>query len=823
MSAYIRPGVTVTQVFVNTQPAVAAFSLPNVVVGPAFQLVSSDLLGTYTGIQSSYAYASLMGGAQVDLSETAEDEVFPITRRDVAVALKNVTVEIKASADTGAPGSSLLQFTDPTSGAFQKVLAGDKVVVEPTPGVTIVAAQTDGQSSATSGQRDRLTAGTPGQFANVKVGDTVTVTGSSPSIAGAPTVIAKSGDTLKLSADINDGAGDSSAVQYSITGDRGVATAGSYRVKTKVDNNTLTLESPLPVNEAPLTYSVQRQVAEIDLPRVTTLSDPGFLPSANDVQLPAGLQYTLGSDNFDIVAATVYADYRALRNDMAASLEEFSSLADLQAFFGVDQIHPANPLAFGLNVALLNSVTPTNGLGLDGEAMSDELLSHENAFSVLKLNEMYAIVPLTQSPAVHQIYNTFVTDMSQPGKKKECVVLINRKIFLTEVLQQQSTTSTSLSGARTIVATQADGVSTGAQPTHLNDPTTDAFLNVQKGDTVVVVSGTNAIAGNVTVQSKTDNNNLVLSGAIVSGDTSDLVYYIVRQDGLAADGQAFYDRNASFISEGVAPGHYLNVLSGDQKGRYKIGQVVSEKDLVLAASINGVTSLQPGIDYQIDRDLSKSEQATALAGYSSSMGSRRVVNLWPDVLEGPVGSNVQKLPGFYGCCAYGALTTGLPTQRGFTNLSISGFLGLEHSTGYFNDEQLDTIAGGGTFVLIQNGQEQPLFCRHQLTTDRSSIKFQEYSVTKNVDFIAKYIRTSYGSFPGFYNIVDTTMDELRTRAGGIIKFLKEDTKLPQIGGVIKSGSLKSLAEDPDRIDTVKPKFAFDIPIPLNNLDVEIDV
>ena len=66
--AYRRPGVTVTQEFVGLAPALAAFSLPCVAVGPAYQIVDNDTLGTYTGQQNTYSYASVMGGAVVDLA-----------------------------------------------------------------------------------------------------------------------------------------------------------------------------------------------------------------------------------------------------------------------------------------------------------------------------------------------------------------------------------------------------------------------------------------------------------------------------------------------------------------------------------------------------------------------------------------------------------------------------------------------------------------------------------------------------------------------------------------------------------------------------------
>lgn len=816
--AYRKPAVTVIQEFVGLVPALAAFSLPTVVVGASYQLVDDDLLGTYSGVLQEYDYASLIGGAQVDLEELDSEELFPATKKPVEVFIRSAEVEIVSSQTTGAGSGT--SFTDATLSQFENVLAGDLVVIVPELGVEIVSAQTNGVTTDSVGLQDRLTAGTSGQFANVKVGDTVTVTGGTNTNTGSYEVLVKiSNDVLKLDANINDGVGPSTDVAYSIAGDRGVSTEGEYRVRSKTDDNTLVLESPLAEAEAPLTYSIKREVDEIALDR-----DPldGFTAAEDNISLPAALEYVLDSNSFPILSGDVYANYRALRNDLAANVKSFSRLSDVQAFFGLTQITPQNPLAYGLSIQLQNTTTSVNGLGLDGNAVTDEVLSFQAAADVLALTEMYAIVVLTQNPAIHQLMKTHVEGLSQPEKRKERVVIVNRLLITEETVKDESTTSVLTSGARIIVNTQVDGSALLATPTVLNDATTDQFLNVQKGDTVVITGGTDAILGEFSVVTKNSNNQLTLDGNIVSANSTDLEYYIVRKDGLGANGTTFYDRNATFISDGVAAGMYVRILSGSLAGDHRIATITSEKELELD-QVPGVTTLQTAIDYEVFRDLSKDEQATFLKGYSSALGSRRVVNVWPDIVQAPVGQTLQDLPGFYAGCSVGAMTTGLPTQQGFTNLTVSGFLGLKHSTGYFTDDQLDIIADGGTFIFGQEGDEQPLFVRHQLTSDRSAIKFQEYSVTKNVDFVAKFLRNTYKPFIGVYNIIDTTKDELKGTAKAVMTFLKDDTRLPRIGGVVRDGQLTLLEESETQIDTIKMRFKFSIPIPLNNLDITIEV
>lgn len=824
MTAYRKPGVTVTQEFVGLVPALAAFALPCVVVGPAYQLVDADSLGNYHGSQSAHAYTSLLGGAAVDLEDLGNLEAFPAAKKPIAVFLKNAKIEIISAQTDGAVSGDV--FTDASAGQFDDVLAGDSIIVTEALGLTVLAAQVNGSSTNVPGMLDRLT-GTADQFAAVKLGDSVVISGGSNTLAGTYTVAVKISNTiLKLSAAINDNLGVSLDVAYSITGNRGTINQGAYRVKTKVDANTLVLEGQMAdTPETLLHYSVQRVVASIQLARVSALSSNGFVASASAITLPSNsvLQYMVGAIPHPIVSGSVYADYRALRTDKAAAPSEYTSISSLTVAFGSGQIDPANPLAYALSLMIANTVTAVNGLGLDAYAVSDETLSYTNAADALKLVDMYAIAVLSQLPTVHSLFKNHVEALSMPDNKLERVVLFNSKLSRVSVLQEESTTSVDVAGARIIVNTQVGGSGVFINPANLLDATVDQFLNVGQGDSVVIQSGVNVTPGTYTVLSSPDVNTLTLSASFITGAASAIQYYIIRKDGIGADGVTFYDRNAQFITNGAAPGRTIRILSGALAGTYAIATVAGERQVTLYPAIPGVASLQSAIHYQLDRDLSRSEQAANIAGYSSSFVSRRCVHVWPDVLKAPVGQDILDIPGIYGPAVIAALTTGLPTHQGFTNLAVSGFLGLKHSSKYFSDVQLNTIASGGTMLLAQDSPEQLLYIRHQLTTDRSAVKYQEYSITKNVDFIAKFLRGAFTSFVGRYNIVDTTLDEIKSTGQSSLAFLRERTRLPRIGGVIKGGTISSLAQSESQIDTVEIRFSIAIPIPLNNIDITVQV
>ena len=310
---------------------------------------------------------------------------------------------------------------------------------------------------------------------------------------------------------------------------------------------------------------------------------------------------------------------------------------------------------------------------------------------------------------------------------------------------------------------------------------------------------------------------IVLTASVVGAITTG------GSEGFAGTGHLTLTSAAShFLTDGVVPGMNVIVTAPSAiAGSYAIAAVISQTQLLVAGP---VASAEVAVTFSIQKNLQKSEQAAFMAAYASSLGDRRMVFVWPDVVRGPVGSVTRDLPGFFLGATVGALTTGLPTQRGFTNLSVSFFTGVRHSTKYFSGNDLNTIAAGGVMIFVQDVLDVSApYIRHQLTTDTSAIKFQEFSITKNVDFIAKFLRKSHKNFIGKYNVVDNAFDDLKTLAGGEMKFLKEKTKLPQIGGVISNGKLTSAIQDPVNIDSIQETYSLDIPIPLNNLDITIIV
>lgn len=642
--AYRQPGVTVTQEFANALPALATFSLPNVIVGPVFTVFTNQSagVGTYLGSMVVIPYPGQPLGSYVD---TRALDPTDLVSYPIVINLKNPIVQLSTSTTGSVISPNFNTFVDTTGTPFANALPGDLIVIA----------------------------------------------------AGAD--------------------------------------AGTYTIRSVTNATHVQTNETFPSALTGISYSLERNIQStfaagtyLNIPTTTA----GVVITASNFTLPVGLTTTVAPfGSVPIESAEVLVSYRAQRIEKSNDVYQYANTQALQADFGLNQIVPESPAVFGAFLALNNAVTATNLIALDSQYLSNELLSYDDAFTILGLNDVYAISVMTQNVAVHTALKSHVNGFSAPNEKLERVGIINRQLVTTQVVD----------------------------------------------------------------------------GPFSNGATD-------------VTGTLLNSTGAHFITDGVVPGDFVTVTSPTlYAGNYVVAAVNSQTQLLLATVIFASLS---GVVFTVNQNLTNPEQAAVIAAYATSFADSRMVLTWPDIVSIPVGNSIEQLPGYFLNCAVGALTTGLPTQQGLTNLSVAVYSGVVHSTKYFSNDDLNTIANGGVMIFVQDVLNQtPLFIRHQLTTDRSSVLAQEYSVTKNVDFIAKFIRLNHQQFIGTYNIVDQTFDDLKTNAKGIINFLTNSTRLPKIGGVISNGQLTSIAQNPSELDGIIETWNISVPVPLNYLDITL--
>lgn len=180
-------------------------------------------------------------------------------------------------------------------------------------------------------------------------------------------------------------------------------------------------------------YIIKNNV-EVPRYRTNTPTDTAWETSASDVSIEANIYLTDSSwasggstVPIPVHSASQYLAYSALRTDNTSSLYTMSGAAsDATIASTIGQIHPSNPIAYGVKKALLNS----NGRPVKYVMLSsDDLTGYTAALDLIKeLRDIYAIVPLTQNTTIQDAVETHVMAMSQPEENRWRVSIINRDL-----------------------------------------------------------------------------------------------------------------------------------------------------------------------------------------------------------------------------------------------------------------------------------------------------------------------------------------------------------------------------------------------------------
>lgn len=171
-------------------------------------------------------------------------------------------------------------------------------------------------------------------------------------------------------------------------------------------------------------------------------------------------------------------------------------------------------------------------------------------------------------------------------------------------------------------------------------------------------------------------------------------------------------------------------------------------------------------------------------------------------------------PGYYMGSATACMIERYGPEQPFTNLPITGFSFLQFSQDYFSEAQLNVIAGGGNYVMKQANRAAPISSRHQLSTNMTSIEVRELSITKALDYGAKFIRNALDPYIGRYNITPSFLRLMGTTANGVGIFLIRE-------GVFNDFSIDSLVQDTVNPDTLLLDFRVLVKYPVNYILVSL--
>lgn len=473
---------------------------------------------------------------------------------------------------------------------------------------------------------------------------------------------------------------------------------------------------------------------------------------------------------FGSTAAALYLDFHALRLDvspLSTAAEKLITIDDQTELASLlSPLTAENPLGLGMFFALLNSPsTPITGIGVDEVSAalpSGTVDGYARAVDELEAKDVYALVPLSAEELVHQLFTSHVTAMSQPAQRGERIVFINPDV------PTRAFPTTVASG---------DANSTGSPNELVLDENPSAGL---------VAAGLNpaALAAN------------------------DGVYVEITIGGV------FYRYSVSVVAANLAQFRVTFSSPDNDDGFYSTTNLTSsvvDGDYVL--KVRGAPLLIPG---STRTDLTAT--ALAVANAANAYANRRVFYVFPDQVTATLDSGSVLLPGYYACAAIAGMVGQMNPSTPFSRVPLTGFTSVQGSQDTFKPSLLDQIAGGGVYILTQQGDGAPVSSRHQLSTDVSTIERRELSITKAVDFVAKYLRNILRNFIGRNNITPQFLDTLSSVVQAQLAFLG-----PEGLGVIANGTLNNLVQDETQPDTILVDVQLTVLYPANYIRVTIQV
>jgi hypothetical protein len=474
----------------------------------------------------------------------------------------------------------------------------------------------------------------------------------------------------------------------------------------------------------------------------------------------------------DLIGSTspvglVYVSYRALRLDVTASaaepsMLEYESTSDLE-----DDLSPIttdNPLALGMYFAMLNAPSRTiYGLGIDEISATKPdgtLDAYTEGFEFLEGQDVYSIVPLTQDPTVHAVGQTHVDTMSSSDNKSERILLMN------QAFPAYATATTLASG------------------TSGNTGTFDGQAAAEFSTSVDLIA-----AGVKAALDAGHDVYLVVSSLATSDDAPDEVKGTQGLYGLAVT-QVKIGDNFVLVCDGTE-----TAITTDWDNLVDVTWTVYQAGAAITA---------------------KADQRDAIAAIGENFADRRVFHIWPSDVVADVNGSSTNLEGFYLAAAVSGWIAEQPPAKGLTNSTVNGFTGLKYSNNYFSESQMEIIAGGGTMIFEQFSSGGSLKCRHQLSTDTSTVQYRELSITKAIDYTAKFFRNALSSQIGVFNITQSFLDSLAVRIKGLGSYLVSAKILADFN----LDTIEVDSTDPSKVNIVA---AIDVFYPCNTIYMTLEI
>jgi hypothetical protein len=284
---------------------------------------------------------------------------------------------------------------------------------------------------------------------------------------------------------------------------------------------------------------------------------------------------------------------------------------------------------------------------------------------------------------------------------------------------------------------------------------------------------------------------------------------------------------AKLIEDGVRPNDTIRInfrLNADGKliyDEYVVDRVRTNSSLIITKPL--AAPINTPVKVQVVRNYTKSERASNIAHVGGDFNNRRVRCVFPDTYK--YGGVTKQ--GYFAAAGLAGLRSGVVPHQGLTN---SEFLGADDLTKVvidFSQDDLNTMAEQGIWLITQEVIGATPYVRHQLTTDERSLNTSEDSITTNVDNISYALKATLTPFIGRYNINPENILALRSAISGQLRFRATSTWTARAGNQLVSFDEKRdiirLEQNSTYKDRVDVEVLLNVPYPMNYIALKLIV
>ena len=252
---------------------------------------------------------------------------------------------------------------------------------------------------------------------------------------------------------------------------------------------------------------------------------------------------------------------------------------------------------------------------------------------------------------------------------------------------------------------------------------------------------------------------------------------------------------------------------------YVVADVPENDEITLVAGPSA--PINPASKFEVWRPDTGLSQCEFIGDSSANINTRRVLNVWSDSpTKNDVNGVAQPVALYYVAAEIAGLRAAVLPQQGLT------YTELQHSVDAaplmytkYSQEELNVAAAKGTFIVVQDTEDSPVYIRHQLTTDSSNGSlYYEDSVGANLDAISYAVKDIQQPYIGKRNATAESVEELQTKMRTLFHDLQTSpVGFSNIGPAVLAASNLSVAIDSVFKDRINTSVLLELPLPINSI------